>query len=246
MAARFDADRLQIVGDPVELVEKIEYFAATGRVPELEVPVQPEDLRLELPEHAGGALVDRGAVVDGGALVVDVKLPEDLAWDLGDLTTLEETDPWVLERADLIEPTMFPAGQVVAKTTTQAANADGFHVSFDYCLVRFTRPWWDDVFLTRSDWTLPGYRPGQVSSGSAARPAGAITLMTVGMLVVRNLAIRANWSDRDRQAMATSVSLGPFSIAGASFDSASGTVSHDGMQAIAWLCQVPQELPPAA
>ena len=31
MAARFDADRLQIVGDPVELVEKIEYFAATGR-----------------------------------------------------------------------------------------------------------------------------------------------------------------------------------------------------------------------
>ena len=31
MAARFDADRLQVVGDPVELVENIDYFAATGR-----------------------------------------------------------------------------------------------------------------------------------------------------------------------------------------------------------------------
>ncbi len=31
MAVPFDADRLAVVGDPVELVEKIEYFAATGR-----------------------------------------------------------------------------------------------------------------------------------------------------------------------------------------------------------------------
>jgi eukaryotic-like serine/threonine-protein kinase len=31
MAVRFDADRLQVVGDPVELVQKIDYFAATGR-----------------------------------------------------------------------------------------------------------------------------------------------------------------------------------------------------------------------
>jgi serine/threonine protein kinase len=31
MAARFDADRLAVVGDPVELVDRIDYFAATGR-----------------------------------------------------------------------------------------------------------------------------------------------------------------------------------------------------------------------
>jgi serine/threonine protein kinase len=31
MAARFDADRLDVIGDPVELVERIDYFAATGR-----------------------------------------------------------------------------------------------------------------------------------------------------------------------------------------------------------------------
>jgi serine/threonine protein kinase len=31
MAVRFDADRLEVVGDPVELVERIDYFAATGR-----------------------------------------------------------------------------------------------------------------------------------------------------------------------------------------------------------------------
>jgi serine/threonine protein kinase len=31
MAVRFDADRLAVVGDPVELVEKIDYFPATGR-----------------------------------------------------------------------------------------------------------------------------------------------------------------------------------------------------------------------
>jgi eukaryotic-like serine/threonine-protein kinase len=31
MAVRFDADRLTVAGDPVELVERIDYFAATGR-----------------------------------------------------------------------------------------------------------------------------------------------------------------------------------------------------------------------
>jgi hypothetical protein len=31
MAARFDAGRLAVVGDPVELVDRIDYFAATGR-----------------------------------------------------------------------------------------------------------------------------------------------------------------------------------------------------------------------
>ncbi len=31
VAARFDAARLEVVGDPVELIEKVDYFAATGR-----------------------------------------------------------------------------------------------------------------------------------------------------------------------------------------------------------------------
>jgi len=241
-------------------------YALTGEVPQLDVLVQPEDFRLELPEHAGGTdvvvaearpadvVVAEATPADvmvpdatpADVMVAEAVLPEDLGLNLRDATTLEETDPWVLDRAELIEPVGFPAVQVVAQTTTQPATADGFHVSFEYCLVRFTRPWWDDVFLTRSDWCLPGYGPGQVSSGSATRPASAITLMTVGMLVVRNLSIRANWSDRDEKAMATSVSLGPFSLAGASYDSASGTVTHNGMQAIAWLCQVPQPLPPVA
>jgi 2-oxoglutarate dehydrogenase E2 component (dihydrolipoamide succinyltransferase) len=137
------------------------------------------------------------------------------------------------------------APAVVDATVSTPATSNGFAVRFEYCLVRLDRPWWDDIFLHRHDWRLPGYEAGQISSGSAADPAGEITLITIGMLVIRDLTITANWSAADLAALPRSTSLGPFCIAAGGFDRTTGTLTRKGMQAAAWLCLVPPRMPAA-
>lgn len=141
-----------------------------------------------------------------------------------------------------IDPTL-----LISATTPVPVTSDSFHVSFRYCLVRFDRPWWDDVFLGSSNWRVPGYAGGTLSSGQMSAPADPLTLITAGMLVIRDLKIAATWSDDDLKGLSQGVSLGPFSLAGASIPQAkNGTLEREGMQAIAWLCQVPPPLPPMA
>jgi hypothetical protein len=119
----------------------------------------------------------------------------------------------------------------------------GFDVTFEYCLVSFDRPWWDDVFMATSSWSVSGFTTGQIASGFASSPALGIPAITAGMIVIRNLQITADWTDSDQQRLNTNaVSLGPFSVAGASFNGQ--TLTRAGMQASAWICQVPPKLPP--
>ncbi len=133
---------------------------------------------------------------------------------------------------------------VAGATVPTPATSNQFSVKFDYCAVRLDRPWWNEPFLHRGDWSVPGYSAGQISSGSATRPEGEVTLVTVGMLVIRDLIISASWSDADLEVLPRSTSLGPFCIAAADFDRASGTLTRKGMQVIGWLCLVPPVLPP--
>jgi len=131
---------------------------------------------------------------------------------------------------------------VLASTTPTKPSSSKFSVRFEYCLVRFDRPWWDDMFLARRDWQLAGYEAGGLSSGLANKPKDPLTMVTVGMLIVRNLAISANWSESDLATLPRSTSLGPFCIAASTFNA--GTLTRKGYQVIAWLCQVPPALPP--
>jgi len=120
---------------------------------------------------------------------------------------------------------------------------DGFDVTFDYCLVTFDRPWWDEVFIATPTWSVPGFTAGQIASGDARAPALAIPAITTGMIVIRNLQIAATWTDSDQQRLTSgAVSLGPFSVTGATFNGQ--TLNRQGMQATAWICQVPPVLPP--
>ncbi|MGW1057343.1 hypothetical protein [Micromonospora rubida] len=130
------------------------------------------------------------------------------------------------------------------ETVPTAATTGQFAVSFEYCHVQLERPWWNEPFLHRTDWSLPGYATGKISSGSATQPEGEISLVTVGMLVIRNLTITATWSGADLETLPRSTSLGPFCIAAADFDKASGTLTRKGLQVIGWLCLVPPVLPP--
>ncbi|MFJ9155130.1 hypothetical protein ACIRP7_45480, partial [Streptomyces sp. NPDC102270] len=93
----------------------------------------------------------------------------------------------------------------------------GFTVEFEYTIVSFGRPWWDEVFLAAGNWTVPGFRRGEIASGSVPQvAASAITLITTSMVVVRNLRITTNWDDDERDQLASgALNLGPFSLGGA-------------------------------
>jgi hypothetical protein len=136
---------------------------------------------------------------------------------------------------------------IVAATTQRPVTSDGFSVSFRYCMVRFTRPWWDDVFLGAGEWGLPGYGIGTLSSGAMAEPQDPLTMITAGMIVIKDLKLKASWSEDDLSGLRDGVSLGPFSLAGATLpQTRNGVLERPGMQAIAWLCEVLPVLPPAA
>lgn len=121
----------------------------------------------------------------------------------------------------------------------------GFTVEFEYTIVSFGRPWWDEVFLAAGNWMVPGFRRGEIASGSVPQVAAtAITLITTGIVVVRNLTITSHWDDDERDQLASgALNLGPFTLAGA--DVNGETLSRPGAQAMAWICQVPPVLPPA-
>jgi 2-oxoglutarate dehydrogenase E2 component (dihydrolipoamide succinyltransferase) len=133
---------------------------------------------------------------------------------------------------------------VVDATAPKPATSQGFGVHFEYCLVHLDRPWWDEVFLSRQDWRVPGYQAGQISSGTTSGAADIVSLITTGMVVIRNLTITATWSEADLAALPHSTSLGPFCIAAGDLDKTSGTLTRKGLQVIAWLVQVPPVLPP--
>ncbi len=160
-------------------------------------------------------------------------------------------------RAASIEPgllmTRFPIRQFVLATQQQAANttpqpvtSTAPSVSFEYCLVTLQRRWLSEAFLNSPGWYLNGYESGSLSSGSAAPPSAPFDALPSAFIAIKNLKIQAQWSPRDNQTMRASAGLGPFSLAGQTFDTASGTLSCAGMQIIAWVCERQPLLPPQA
>lgn len=113
-------------------------------------------------------------------------------------------------------------------------------ISFEYCLVHVQRAWLSSSFLNGSDWWTPNVPKGDLTV--PGRP-GALSMLPVGFLAVRNLRITGNWSDADRQNMGAAMSFGPFKVAA---DSADGEISHSGLQLIGWMLQLLPPLPPNA
>jgi 2-oxoglutarate dehydrogenase E2 component (dihydrolipoamide succinyltransferase) len=143
-----------------------------------------------------------------------------------------------------------PAGEMVGPDMQLAVVGEaprppeGFTVEFEYTIVNFSRPWWDEVFLSAGNWMVPGFGRGAAASGNIPNvAASAITLITSGMVVVRNLHITSRWDEGERDQLASgALNLGPFSLTGADVDSE--TLARPGAQAMGWICQVPPVLPP--
>ncbi len=129
--------------------------------------------------------------------------------------------------------------ELVEKVATEAPVAtDKVTISFEYCLVNLDRKWLSTTFLYGHDWKVPG-----VERGALSRPApqGTLSLLPIGLVLVRNLEIKANWSAEDKANLVGAMSVGPFDV---SASLGTGALSQPGIQVVGWLVQHLPELPP--
>jgi 2-oxoglutarate dehydrogenase E2 component (dihydrolipoamide succinyltransferase) len=205
-------------------------FAVLPTRPDPVIPVDP------------GIGVDPGIDIGVRERAIDVSPVRDRLFDRA---PLGDQDP-LLVRTTLREPfsaELVDQPAILAATNEIPVQTAGFSVSFEYSIVTFDRPWWDDVFLSARGWRVPDFAAGELATGKASLTSGQfITLVTAGMVVIRRLAISASWETSDRAAAQAAMSLGPFCIAGAEF--VNETLTRPGLQVIAWICQVPPLLPP--
>lgn len=121
-------------------------------------------------------------------------------------------------------------------------NSDQFSISFSYCLVRLSRQWLYQPFLDCKSWYVPGYKEGDFSTGTEEANSGTFAALPLAFLLIKDLSIVANWTEDDAAAAKNSLALPPFSLVGSAFQS--NTLSCQGMQIIAWICQPMPLLPP--
>jgi hypothetical protein len=133
---------------------------------------------------------------------------------------------------------------VVLNLPAQPTSSMNFEISFKYCVASVARPWLSSDFLTATNWYMPGLQVGALARGIYAKAAQRFGLLPAKLLLVKELSIRAAWSEQDRTFAQNSASLGPFSLINSSFDK--NELTAPGMQIIGWFCQVVPVLPPMA
>jgi hypothetical protein len=120
---------------------------------------------------------------------------------------------------------------------TQAVESTDASISFDFCLVNIARPWLHNFLFHSRDWFIDGREKGALSKSDGQ----GLPAMPVGFVAVKNLRIRAPWTEQDISNLQNSVQFGPFN-----FDSkiVDGAITHDGIQIVGWMLQELPDLPP--
>ena len=128
---------------------------------------------------------------------------------------------------------------LVNNAPTEAAVTNSLTISFDFCLVSISRPWYREAFIRNQSWYIPNTAKGSLTTPSEARLN--MTVLPVGVVAIRNLNIKANWSESDKDNAKNATAFGPFKVNSGILNN---TLSHDGLQIIGWLLQRMPELPP--
>jgi hypothetical protein len=133
---------------------------------------------------------------------------------------------------------------VLSNATPKPVSTDSFSISFRLCLgavapaVAFASRCWPCPVGTCPD--LPG---GSLSDATSL--TAPMSLVPTGCILIRDLSIKGQWTDDDRDALSNSASLGPLSLLGRNYDAGSASISVPGMQSIGWLCERMPVIPPA-
>jgi hypothetical protein len=149
--------------------------------------------------------------------------------------------PSVMMRINPLAATTAALSSVVMTLPAEPTSSQDFRLSFDYCVASIARSWLSADFLTAASWFIPGLPAGALAHGQYENGMQRFAFLPVKLLVVKNLAISAQWSEQDRSYAQTSASLGPFSLITKTFEN--DTLTVPGMQIIAWFCQIAPILP---
>jgi hypothetical protein len=133
--------------------------------------------------------------------------------------------------------------QLATLSTPKSVTSKSMELSFDYCLVTAIRPWMDTAFLTSKTWYIPGSKAGDVASG-AGDGNKPLEVIPVAAIVVKNLTIKADWSQDDLSVVNSFTKFGPFSLVGREFHSDTATLNCAGMQIVGWVFEPMPMLPP--
>ena len=136
------------------------------------------------------------------------------------------------------------AKAIEADATPQQVVSDQFGITVDICLVNLHRPWLSDALLTLPGWFVPGFVKGEFSDADGEED-GPFAVLPTACILIRNLQIKAEWSDQDSGAIEHAANLGGFNLFGREFDRNTATLVVKGMQSIAWVCEPMPLLPPA-
>lgn len=206
-------------------------MAVTEIKPHVSLPVKPVMMR-------GGSFAPSAKVSEVSAARLDAKLERKLEASSKAASFKLRSSEAILQRSNLIELTK--------QTTGQPVTSSNFSLSLRYCIVQVKRPWLSTAYLLSRGWYIPGYKAGELSTGTAGSNDGIFAALPIGFIVVRDLKISANWTDAEFKTASESMAFGPFSTLGLKVDKASSSLVVDGMQIVGWICQVMPVLPPNA
>ncbi len=126
--------------------------------------------------------------------------------------------------------------------TPVSAATSGFSISFKYCMVNLTRSWLKLALLNTKNWYLYGTAAGEYSNGQVENNPGMFPMISTSFIAIRDLVIKANWSQSDMTALKQAKFLGPFDIGGGTINQ--NTIEARGLQIIAWQSRLTPTLPP--
>jgi hypothetical protein len=122
---------------------------------------------------------------------------------------------------------------------TQPATTNNISVSFDYCVVNISRPWYRQGFVNDTSWFIPGKTKGELT---APVDHGAnLILLPVAAVAIKKLSIWAQWPAADIANSQEATEFGPFKVDSGIVNNA---LSHEGLQIIGWLLERMPNLPP--
>ena len=138
---------------------------------------------------------------------------------------------------------MLRAAELSQRSAPQAVTARSLKLSFDYCLVRATRPWLSTGLLESRGWYVPHTHAGEFASGTGIG-GGAFEVMPMAALVVKNLVIEGDWSSDETAILSKADKFGPFSLTGRTLAAEKNSLRCDGMQVVGWVFEPMPQLPP--
>src|SRR5207248_1565219 len=114
-------------------------------------------------------------------------------------------------------------------TSTQIVEAREFVLDVWICIVQVRRPWFSDALLSLPNWYVVGLAKGAFSSAPPEH-VGNLSILPTACIFVRDIKIKAQWTEADLQVIESSLNQGAFNLLGSSFDSNTMTLSIPGMQ----------------